>query len=472
MSWFKDIKKILKQEPEDWLAYLHGQKLDNLPHLLRKKPRYRGLILQVPKYGVLLLRELKLKQRPELSRPTKFFVFAGTANQIGSLDHTIDSLKQRGESVLAIGNKAFIDDSDRSACYVPFSLDIIDVLRSITLLVTRGFGLYKTLKAKHAVSVDWHFASFCSVYNYLVYFHRVLRQVKPEFVITANDHNVPNRCLLAVAHQLGIKTVYLQHASVSPIFPALRVDYAFLDGQCALDTYRQCEPNQPATARTVPVPQVILSGQKKHLKRSENRNTQVVGIALNTLDDVRASIEFINALAHEGLQVRLRWHPGQAVKDTKQFREAFAANQCVSLSDPRQEPISSFMEGIGWLIAGNSSIHLEAALAGVMPIYHELTPPDHPDYYGYVKNGLTQPADSVADVLALVKNTQDNHTPNAEAVRYYSATYLTEWESRDGELVAECLKRLSAGEELPVEVVGFELEAPAKAAAEAKVCSA
>lgn len=160
------------------------------------------------------------------------------------------------------------------------------------------------------------------------------------------------------------------------------------------------------------------------------------------------------------------------MKDTKQFREAFAANERVSLSDPRQEPISSFMERIDWLIAGNSSIHLEAALAGVMPIYHELTPPDMPDYYGYVKNSLTQPADSVEDLLALVKSIRDNHVSNAEAIRYYSATYLTEWESREGELVAECLKRLCTGEGLPVEVVRFELEVPARAAAGVGACSA
>jgi hypothetical protein len=85
-----------------------------------------------------------------------------------------------------------------------------------------------------------------------------------------------------------------------------------------------------------------------------------------------------------------------------------------------------------------------------MPIYYELTPPDLPDYYGYVKNGLTRPADSVEDVLALVKSIRDNHVPNAEAVRYYSATYLTEWDGREGELVAECLQRLAAGKGLPV----------------------
>jgi hypothetical protein len=261
--------------------------------------------------------------------------------------------------------------------------------------------------------------------------------------------------MLAVAHHLGIKTVYLQHASVSPLFPALRVNYAFLDGQCALDTYRQCEPNQPSTHRNVPIPGVILSGQKKHLKRSEKQQVAAIGLALNALDDPEAGISFIKALADEGQDVRLRWHPGQANRDTNQYRTAFANRERVTLSDPGQETISDFMESIAWLIAGNSSIHLEAAVAGVMPIYYELTLPDCSDYYGYVKHGLTQKAASVPEVLKIIEETQDNHTPNAGAVRYYSDTYLTEWDGREGELVAECLKALAGGDELPVSVGDF-----------------
>ena len=334
MSWFKDIKKILEQEPEHWLAYLHGQQLDNLPHLLKEKPRYRGFILQVAKYGATLLRGMQVKPRPELKCSAKFFVFSGTANQMDSLDQTIDSLKQRGETVIAIANKGLLKNNDRAQNYIPFALNAVDSLRSIILLFARGVGLYKTLKAKNPVSIDWHFSTFCSVYNYLVYFHRVLGQVKPEFVITSNDHNVPNRCMLAVAHHLGIKTVYLQHASVSPIFPALRINYAFLDGQCALDIYRQCEPNRPNTDRHAPLPKVILSGQKKHIKRSEKSQSTLIGVAFNVLDDAEAGIAFINALQDEGLGVRvpIRFYLPTVCYQSPSSSRALPPSRFVSLS--------------------------------------------------------------------------------------------------------------------------------------------
>lgn len=458
MQWLKGIKSILVNEPETWLTYLYGQQLHNRPMLTRERPRYRGLILQVAKYCALILRDFRLKQRPEVKEPAKFFVYAGTANQMNSLDNTINSLKQRGEEVIVVGNPRVLTDKDKVRGYIPYQLGFADVLRSWVLLSTRGIGLYRALKATHSVSVGWHFANFCCVYSYLAYFYRVLSQVNPEFVITANDHNSPNRCMLAVAHHLGIKTVYLQHASVSPIFPALRVTYAFLDGQCALDTYRQCDKNQPDTVRDVPVPQVILSGQKKLLRRSANHKRGIIGVALNALDNSQAGIQLISALSDNGLHVRLRWHPGQSDKSTSQYREAFSDSELVSLSDPSEEPVSDFMEQIGWLIAGNSSIHLEAALAGVMPIYYELTPADQPDYYGYVKHGLSRSAASVEELLALVEGTMGSHTPNIEAVRYYSSTYLTQWENKEGDLVALCLSRLSAGASLPVKAVDFAKE--------------
>lgn len=136
--------------------------------------------------------------------------------------------------MVAVGNPRLLTPEDHANGYVPFQLTLTDIFRVMVLFTTRGWGLYRALKEKHPVSVGWHLSTFCSVYTYLAYFYRVLSRTSPEFVITANEHNVLNRCMLAVAHHIGIKTVYLQHASVSNIFPALRVNYAFLDGQCAL----------------------------------------------------------------------------------------------------------------------------------------------------------------------------------------------------------------------------------------------
>lgn len=452
MRRYRTIKHILATEPENWLAYLHGQQTHNLSLLTNKKPRYRGFLVQIAKFGAKLLRDTRIKNQPALKNHASYFVYAGTANQKGALEQTILSLRSKGATVAFVANHRVLQQADHSNGYIPFQFSLQDVWYAVLLFIARGYGLYKSVKAIHPVSVDWHFAIFCSAYSYLSYFYRVLSQVKPDFVVVSNDHNVENRCLMAIAHQMGIKTVYMQHASVSTVFPALRVDYAFLDGQCALDTYRLCEDHQPNTIRNVPKPRVVLSGQKKNLKRTEHSKTAVVGVALNSLDNPKAGIDFVCSLANKGMEVCLRWHPGQAPTDIAKFKHAFSDNHKVTLSDPKQESISTFMDKVGWLVAGNSSIHLEAALAGVHPIYYELTPPEHPDYYGYVKHGLTQAAATIEDILDIIQYSQKDCGPNKEAVRYYSATYMTEWDGKEGDLVAECLIRLSKGEKLPVEI--------------------
>lgn len=439
MGWYKDINAILEQEPETWLAYLYGQQLESISHLARTKARFRGPVLRLCRYFMFLVRHFALGQPVMLKTKADFLVFSGTANQMSSLERTASILKGKGKRVVEIGHRKRLQTGEQRGRYIPFAFSALDIVKSVMLLVQNGPSLYKELRTKHPAAVQSFFDSFCSVYSYLVYFHRVLEQTKPSFVIVSNDHNPPNRSLLAVAHYLGVKTVYLQHASVSNLFPALRVNYAFLDGQCSLDTYRKCEKNQPSTKRKVPAPKVLLTGLKRHLVRSDNREAVAIGVALNAQDDATVAIQFLKELAKAGQKLRVRWHPGQPEQDIKQYKRAIKGLPGVQLSDPKTEQVSDFMANIRWLVAGNSSIHLEAALSGVTPVYYELTAPDIPDYYGYVRHGLARRASTIAEIVDLVETGYGAAGPDVEAVRYYSATYLTEWEGREEELVAESL---------------------------------
>lgn len=456
MQWLKDIRAILDQEPENWLAYLHGQQLENIPHLTRTEPRFKGLFFIFLKFIYFNVRHLSLRPSREIAGKSSFLIFAGTENQISSLDSTAGSLRGRGATVIGIASKKQISGDLRRSLYRPLGLSVSDVVKSLVLLSLRAPKLYRLVKSEYSNVSNWCLGSFLNTYSYLVFFYRILRMADPEYVIVSNDHNVPNRCLLAVAHYLNIKTVYLQHASVSNLFPALRVDYAFLDGQCALETYRACESNQPDTKCKSPLPAVILSGQKKTLTRESKGSLKVVGLALNALDDVSAAIYLVDQLTNAGHEVCVRWHPGQARTAAQVIQISVGSKEKVSLSDPKAEPVGIFLDKVSWLIAGNSSIHLEAALAGVLPIYFELTPPDNLDYYGYAKHGLAKYAESAGDILKLITVTQQCHQPDVDAVRYYSATYFSEWDGKEGELVAECLVRISKGEELPVKALDLK----------------
>lgn len=445
MSWYTNIQRVLSREPETWLAYNFGQNLESIPHLLRNKPRYRGVVLLSIGLLIWVLKNSHFRRQPTkgVDGPCRFLVFADTINQMNSLDPTIDALRNKGERVLAIAKGQLLDNPERKKRYLKYSFGLLEGIRGFTLLVMRGVTLGRSLRGMNPVAINWYFNRFCEPYFYLVFFYRLLKEKNPEFVITSNDHNSPNRCLLAVAHYLGIKTVYMQHATVGELFPALRVNYAFLDGESALDTYRKCERNQPPRSCNVPMPAVFLTGQKKKIIRRDVPSTFSIGFAVNILDSPLAAVEVVYKLVESGCDVRFRWHPGQSESDIHKYKKLFSGCDQVFLSDPRVESGSDYMERIRYLIAGNSSILLEGALAGICPIYFELQAPSIPDVYNYVKHGLAKHARSVDDLLVLIHTEQVK--VNERAVRYYSATFQTDWEGREGELMADCLSKLAAG---------------------------
>lgn len=439
MGWYKDINSILEQQPEAWLAYLYGQQLENLRTLRGRKPPYTGFVLQLFKFFYHIGTNIRSSNRGPKLKNIEHVIFAGTGNQLVTLEPTVAALRNRHRQVAVIVGKAQYDTKALKKGYRAVSFGLVDVYRALLLLVVRGPKLYRDLQKDNAVAAEWYFSTFCQAYIYLVYFWRILRDIRPDYVITANDHNVSNRSMMAVAHFLGIKTVYMQHASVSGLFPALRVDYAFLDGQSALDTYRLCEINQPQAGFKAPLPKIILSGQKKHIVRSEKTEDLPTGVAINTLDDCERVIDFICTLAEAGKKVCLRWHPSQSRADLGYLFRNLLGHPYVSFSDPRKESASEFLSKVAWVVAANTSIHLEAALAGASAIYYEFGQPELPDYYGYVKNGLAKPARSVNEVISILEECGVGRYSNIDAVRFYSATYMTDWDGKEAELVAECL---------------------------------
>lgn len=458
-KWYKTIKEVLKDEPETWLNYLTGQQYNNLAHINQYVPNYSGLPIQLVKFFYFLSKKWRpLRSSTQNGLNYDFFVYGGTNNQIVALNTTLDALRKRNFRVLAIAPKKHLINEFRKNNYQTSNLTTKDIFKILFLLSIRFPNLYHQLKTVHPDAISYRLGEFCWVYVYLVYFDRVLSTSRPKFVITANDHNIANRCLIATAHQLGIETVYIQHASVSKIFPALRFNYAFLDGQNAFDIYYQCERNLPRSLHKRPRPQVFLSGQKKSLDIKANANKcslhNSIGIAINRLDKIEEVLSFVTRISLTNWNVIIRWHPSQPLKDKTKISQ-FSSKLCnITISDPIKEDINIFLSQIKWLVAGNSSIHLEAALANVIPIYYEFSKSDNPDYYGYVKKGLAKNALNVEDVIDYIGNSNLVKINN-DSLRYFSATYDTRWDGKEGELVAECLYSIVYDKPNPIHPISF-----------------
>lgn len=433
------LKTILAREPEWDLAYLQGHHLEHFPHRLKDTSGPSGVLLRLVTFLSFLIRGTRLRPQSDKGR-ADYFVYAGTANQWHALADTVTSLRSGGECCRVVAENLPSHVAGPAEAR-PVRFAPLPAAQALWLLLTRGPRLVTSLRRHHhPVALRRYFNTFCASYAYLPYFFDQLRRCRPKTVLVSNDHNVSNRALMAVARALKIPVAYLQHASVSPLFPPLRVDYAFLDGEASLATYRLCENNPLASADGEPVT-VFLSGQKKDVRNSVGPG-EFVALAINKIDPVDQVLALVRHLLQKGERVKLRWHPAQPAADVQTLRSAFAEDASVVFSDPAEQPVAAFFEAGYALVAGDSSIHLEAALAGLRPLYHPLDG-QNKDYYGYVAAGLAVNAagmEQLDQALSAVRRRSATGPSFAGAVRFYSATFATSWQGREGCLVAETLR--------------------------------
>ncbi len=451
-QWYKDISKTLKKEPETWLAYLCSQQFQVFQNIVKSR-NYKSLSPQLIRFCFGMLRQWT-PFHSHKGKHLDYFVFTSAINQMRSLESTIGSIERSHHNVKAISLRHYLKQQPTETHYSAFGLNTLDIIKTLVLVARYSPSLYKEVKKANGIAAGSHYSEYLWTYAYLVYFHRTLSELNPSFVLTANDLNPSNRALLAIAHQLQIKTVYLQHASVTTIFPALRVTYACLDGSCAMEIYKQCEVNQFESNSSAPKPKILLTGQKKPIYKTKDTKKRV-GIALNALDNFDTVTEVVSDLIKSTEELIIRWHPTQPKSDIDKLSDHFPNDDRVQFSDPLKESVGSFLINVSYLVAGNSSIHLEAALAGVLTIYYEFTKQDNPDYYGYVKNGLAQHAHSINEVQKIIQQDLPKTKNYEEAIKYYSATYSTIWEGREGELVAKCLEAILENRELPVPMLSL-----------------
>ncbi|GGF13898.1 hypothetical protein [Hymenobacter cavernae] len=267
----------------------------------------------------------------------------------------------------------------------------------------------------------WRF--FDLIFNAIGYYEvycRALRHYQPRAILFANDHNDDARALLLAARTCGVPTAYVQHASVSTHFPPLGFDLSLLEGQDALDKYRQCGP-VAGWVELVGMPKADAFLKQRNL----NPTVQHLGIAANILDDSAALAELVGHLHQEfpTLTVTFRAHPG----DLRDFSFLLQRHPGLQFSNARQQNVFEFLLHQDALIAADTSTHLEATLLNVASIYYRFnTHSGTDDYYGYVAHGLIERADTLLEVSALLRRYQAQKPVDLfRRAAYYNATLGT-----------------------------------------------
>ena len=440
----KLVKSSLKIEDELTLSYLKGIKLNEYQKVINSETRYPGLLLQCARFLFFLIKSLSFSKK-KISYSSDILLYAGTKNQYQSLLPTMQELKRKGIKYNIVAPKSICAEA------VDYKLSLVDTLAVFYIFITLGFKLILRLKKAGKTFEIANLLSiyFCS-YIHLTFFAVLLINLtvkgKLSLVIISNDHSNPNRSLRVLCEQLGLKTLYMQHASVSKIFPPLQYDYALLDGRAAYNTYLSCIDNLPNT-KVYPV-QVFLSGQKKAVTIQTTPTTELfdIGVAVNTLDDFVFLKDFLIKANTLHLSVLIRTHPRQEKEFLEKLNTVLESK--VQWCDPQKEEIQTFFSSIKCLVAANTSIHLEAALAGLATLYYEFNSNSQlVDYYGYLESGLTCELNINNLSDSITKGIENSNTlKRNKAVQMYSATYMTQWENKEGILATELIEKIISGD--------------------------
>ncbi len=263
-----------------------------------------------------------------------------------------------------------------------------------------------------------------------------LKKYRPQAIIFSNDHNDDARALLLAANKLDIPTIYIQHASVSLAFPPLEFSLSLLEGEDSLLKYQQCGPIS-GNVKLIGMPKA-----DKFLQfRSFKKLVEKAAICGGLLDDYELLKETVLVVVKHfpEIQFTFRPHPN----DKRDFNFVTALGPNARISNPKTENAFEYLKQQDLVIAADSSIHLEAALLNIPGLYFRFSKSDALfDYYGYVKNGLIQYAETAEELLKLITAYKQNRPEVFTKAAYYNATVGTEYEGHSDVLVLEAIRQL------------------------------
>jgi hypothetical protein len=284
------------------------------------------------------------------------------------------------------------------------------------------YKLFTKYREKREVIIE-SLDSYFFINGMIVWWFLYLNLSKPNAIIMSNDHLVWHRALRIAAQKNAIPVIYLQHASVTRKFPKLEFDLSLLEGQDAFNKYKE----KGIDGKVSLVGMIKFDDYYPFISYHNNINT--IGISTNILDN-KNSIEALVSLIREKFpkkSIIIRPHPQN---NDEMFYRNLSNKFNVAFSDSKFENSFEYLKKVDLNIACESSIHLEAVLMNVYPIYYQLTD-EMKDHYGYLNNGLVP--DVFKGVKPLVKRVKEltNCKPNIRSLaEYYVETVNSEYDGR------------------------------------------
>ena len=261
---------------------------------------------------------------------------------------------------------------------------------------------------------------------------KILKKYQPQCITFSNDHTLEARALILAAQTLNITTFYIQHACIRSDFPPLRFSHSFLEGQDALNKYKSSGSVEGGVS-LIGIPRM---DQYIHQKNKHNK-IHNIGVCSNLLDDISIIESTLTALIEAFPKIEFTYRPHPI--DTR----SISLPNSVIRSNSKVENPFKFLQKQDLIIAGNTSIHYEAASLNVHPVYFKFGNVNSiDDMYGFVANGLVQKAKDITELIEIISQLYKQKRALCSKAQYYNATLGTENEGKSQLLVVNKMLEL------------------------------
>lgn len=347
-----------------------------------RAPWLSHLFRRVASFGAGLLRGVLFMPRQVMSltrgRRAPFICFTSTTNQTSALEPIVDGIDDLAWVVVNQARRA-----GRTLDFPGFAVSLVALL---SLPASLGFALtfllfrkeYGSFSAR-ARALAFSFDEVLRAYGYLAAAHLLIAVHRPHTIVVSNDHNAINRALCLAGEARGVRTIYVQHAPVTHVFPRLIVSQAFLDSEISADLYRR----KPSSTCIEVLGASRYDERFRPVRPDAALSGKVVSLCFNKIDDPARVLEYLEALTARGWKVVLRPHPAMGPADL-----AFLPPE----AELDRAPIPEHLRRVRFLIAGSSGVLLDAFMGGVIPVLatdlSRVT-----DYYGFLERGAVYPLD-------------------------------------------------------------------------------
>lgn len=372
------------------------------------------------------VRELRRDKR--LPKPASVLFFIESRNQQVAVSPVAELLPDAGElSVSGLGQGAFptFRAYVESLRYLPVFLRNFRTAQGYLRKAYRHIGNEILLTHGYYVTARLH-----------------LRRLRPKVLVLANDHNMRNRVVRLAAEHEGITTVYIPHASVTAAFPPLSFDYALLEGRDMLEKYKKAGPSSCASF-LVGIPRADRF--IRHARPPNSNAPWKLGICTNMLDKAAEVIELIDQINKDRpeFSIVLRPHP----RDDRPWADLLGARP-VSLSDANRETSFDFLSQVDAIVAGDSSIVLEAVLLNVRAFGFAFGR-QFEDYYGFAAAGISRFVNDHRELSEAIEEFAHSGNHDTKVARqkatWFCASLGTVYEGQSSHLAAQLLSEIVAG---------------------------